>query len=156
MPYTFFHIRAVDSAGDAARLNAFLDSRVVLQVERHFVSDGENSFWSVCVSTAEGAGPNPAARSHNRRSVDYREILSPEHFAVYARLRTLRNRLAEEQGAPPYAIFTNEQLAAMAQLEAPSRTAIATIEGIGEKRLSLYADAFLAELENGDAKDPSA
>ncbi|GAB6042051.1 hypothetical protein [Endothiovibrio diazotrophicus] len=54
MAYTFFHIRALDPQEESERLNAFLASHAVLQVDRHFVADGENSFWSVC-DTADTA-----------------------------------------------------------------------------------------------------
>ncbi len=145
MHYRYFTIRALDPERDAEVLNAFLASQPVLSVEQAFVADGANSYWSVKVSLADA--PTPAERPKKRGSVDYRDELSPEVFAVYAKLRTLRNRLAEEQGAPPYAIFTNEQLAALAQLSEPSKSAIAAIDGIGEKRLALYADAFLAVLQ---------
>ncbi len=153
MSYAFFHIRAVDPRADTERLNAFLASHVVLQVERQFVADGGNSFWSICISTAEveAVGETKGAKPRNRKGVDYREVLSPAHFAIYARLRTLRNGMAEEQGTPPYAIFTNEQLATMARLETIDHAALAAIEGVGEKRLALYADPFLAELERANA-----
>jgi superfamily II DNA helicase RecQ len=120
----------------------------VTSVDRQFVADGQNSYWSLCVVVAEPG--ETSNKTRKKSAVDYRERLSPEHFAKYARLRTLRNRLAEEQDTPPYAIFTNEQLAEMAQLETPDRSALARIEGIGEKRLALYADAFLALLRGED------
>lgn len=37
------------------------------------------------------------------------EILPPEQFAVFARLRDVRKRLAEVHGIPVYAVLTNEQ-----------------------------------------------
>jgi superfamily II DNA helicase RecQ len=148
MHYRFFHIRAIDPAPGTAELNAFIQANPVTSVERQFVADGQNSYWSVCVIVSEPAAAG--GKSRKKGTVDYREVLSPEHFATYARLRTLRNRLAEEQGTPPYAIFTNEQLAEMAQLETPDRSAIEHIEGIGEKRLALYADTFLALLRGED------
>lgn len=148
MHYQFFTIRAIDPAEGSGQLNAFLASNSVLAVERQFVADGANSFWSVCVSTAPQEVSASKARS--KRGVDYREVLSPNHFAIYARLRTLRNKLAEEQGTPAYAIFTNEQLAAMAQLNEFTLQAFSAIEGIGEKRLSLYGPAFLAELRQAN------
>jgi len=148
MHYRFFTIRALNPAEGAEQLNAFLAANAVLSVERQFVADGANSFWSVCVSVA--AVQAPAAKTGSKRGVDYRDILSPEHFAIYARLRTLRNKLAEEQGSPAYAIFTNEQLAAMAQLREFSLKALSEIEGIGEKRLNLYGEVFLAELGRGN------
>ena len=146
MHYQFFTIRALDPESDTRELNAFLATNPVLDVERVFVADGLNSFWSVCVGVAAAAGAPASNKSGKRPAVDYREVLPPEVFAVYARLRSLRNGMAKQQGIQPYAIFTNEQLANMARLPSPSRQAIAAIEGIGEKRLEMYADAFLAEL----------
>lgn len=145
MRYRYFAVRALDPESRAEALNRCLATEPVLSVEQAFVADGQNSFWSVrvCLSDEQASAPDKRRRGSG---VDYRELLSPEHFAVYARLRSLRNRLAEEQGAPRYAIFTNEQLAAMAQLPEPSKAAIGAIEGIGEKRLASYADAFLALL----------
>ncbi len=149
MEYHFFHISALDPQADADELNRFLRSRQVAGIERQFVTDGRNSYWSICVQLA---GQQPATEKPRKRgSVDYREILSPEIFARYARLRSLRNQLAEQQATPPYAIFTNEQLAAMAGLETPTKAALAAIEGVGDKRMAQYADAFLAVLRNGDA-----
>lgn len=147
MPFTIFHVRALDPDTDA--LNAFLATHAVLRVEREFVADGANSFWSFCVHVADGGDAAPKGTAKPKRGVDYRELLSPEDFAVFARLRTLRNALAEQQGSPPYAIFTNEQLAHMAQLDRAlgvTRAQLAAIDGIGVKRLELYADAVLAVL----------
>ncbi len=148
MRYQFFHIRAADPDPDTAELNAFLQAHRITGIERQFVADGQNSYWSLCVGVAEQ--PEAAEKGRRRSSVDYRELLSPEVFAVYAKLRALRNRLAEEQGAPPYAIFTNEQLAAMARLKNPTKTDLAQIDGVGEKRLARYTDAFLAVLRGED------
>ncbi|EGV30884.1 HRDC domain protein [Thiorhodococcus drewsii AZ1] len=148
MRYHFFTVRCIDPAADSERLNAFLAAHPVLSVDRELIADGANSYLSFCIALVEpGALPGTiSGKTPKRGSVDYREVLSPEVFAVYARLRTLRNRLAEEQGTPPFAIFTNEQIAAMAQLPSPSREALAGIEGVGDKRLAQYADAFLAAL----------
>lgn len=144
MHYRFFTIRAIDAGGDTDALNAFLASNPILSIERQFVADGANSYWSLCVCIGEAAAEGE--KSRKRGSVDYRELLPPEVFAVYAKLRTLRNRLAEDQGMPPFAIFNNEQLAAMAQLPEPSKAAMGTIAGVGEKRMAQYADQFLAIL----------
>jgi len=148
MHYQFFKVRALDPEQDTAALNAFLAANPVLEVTREFVADGGNSFWSLCVSVAATQAQISTAISKGgkRPAVDYRELLSPEVFSIYARLRALRNGMAKQQGIQPFAIFTNEQLANMARLSSPSREAIAAIEGIGEKRLAMYVDAFLAEL----------
>ncbi|ESQ14222.1 MAG: HRDC domain-containing protein [Thiohalocapsa sp. PB-PSB1] len=151
MHYRIFRVRAIDPDADIAALNAYLASHPVLSVDRQLIDAGANSFWSFCVAVADaGTSASVDDKTGKRPRIDYREVLSPEHFTIYDRLRTLRNRLAEQQGCAPYAIFTNEQLAAMAKLPKPSKEALASIEGIGDKRLAQYADQFLAELKAGD------
>jgi hypothetical protein len=56
MHYQFFTIRALDPESDTRALNAFLAANPVLDVEREFVADGLNSFWSVCVGVAAAEG----------------------------------------------------------------------------------------------------
>ena len=56
----------------------------------------------------ETAGP---AEGRNEGRIDYKEVLSAPEFERFARLRLLRKELAEKEGVPAYAIFTNEQLA---------------------------------------------
>ncbi len=145
MHYTFFQIPAIDPDVAAKRLNAFIQSQSVIGIERQFVADGLNSFWSICVTTAPpgGSGLPDQATAKKRTRVDYREVLSPEAFIIFDRLRTLRNSLAEEKGIPAYAIFTNDQLATMANMNNPDRASLVKIEGIGQKRIEMYADLFL-------------
>jgi hypothetical protein len=80
----------------------------VITVERQFVADGANSLWSVCVSYVDGEA-RPSAEKRQRR-IDYREILSPNEFAIFAKLRALRKEMAEREGVPFYALFTNPTL----------------------------------------------
>lgn len=149
MKLRFFHVSAVDPDPDA--LDGFLAGHRVLAVDTEFVADGPASFWAVCVRYVDG--PAPPGKVTRRPPVDYRELLDPEAFTVYARLRELRNRLAKEEGRPSYAIFTNEQLAKMAELPEPSREALAAIDGVGPARLESYADAFLEALRQARGQD---
>lgn len=64
-------------------------------MERRWVDQGESSFWAFCVDYLEPSGaPAPSAPRDRdgqlRNKVDYRERLSPEDFAVFARHRDLR------------------------------------------------------------------
>jgi superfamily II DNA helicase RecQ len=54
---------------------------------------------------------NQAPASSQR--VDYREILNEQEYALFDKLRQLRKEVAEKQGIPVYAIFTNDHLASM-------------------------------------------
>jgi len=102
-------------------------------VRKEFVSNDEDSFWAFCIEFLDGQ--MAPRKSGSSPKVDYKEVLSPEDFAVFSKLRDLRKSLAESEGVPVYAIFTNEQLADVAKARPPSKAALGKINGIGEGRL---------------------
>ncbi len=142
MKLHFFMIPAVEPAEAAEELNRFCAAHRVVDVERHFVAAGSNSFWSICVCTQEGR----ILQKNNKSRVDYREVLNEDDFALFVKLRTLRKEQAEKEGVPPYALFTNEQLAEMVKRKVTSITTLAEIKGIGEARLEKYGRLFLDAL----------
>jgi superfamily II DNA helicase RecQ len=78
--------------------------------------------------------------------VDYREVLSAAEFQVYAHLRALRKTLADRDGVPAYALFTNDQLAAMVRQRVDSAAALGRIDGVGPARVEKYGATFLDAL----------
>jgi superfamily II DNA helicase RecQ len=70
-------------------------------------------------------------------------VLDEKDFAIFAKLRTLRKSMAEKEGLPVYALFSNEQLAAMVQKRITTREALGAIDGVGKSRLEKYGQAFL-------------
>ncbi|MCB9759500.1 MAG: HRDC domain-containing protein [Alphaproteobacteria bacterium] len=156
MKFFFFHIPVMDPEPAGRELNRFLGTRRVIAVEKHLVNDGPRSGWAVCVTVADGpeaqappAGGGPPGR------VDYKAVLPPEQFEVFARLRKLRKSMAEKEGVPPYAVFNNEQLARMVQEPVTTRAALARIPGVGPARVKKYGAAFLALLRPSESP-PSA
>ena len=117
----------------------------MLSVDRRWVEQGTESFWSFCVDYLEtGGGSAPAGKSGPMRGkVDYREVLSPADFAVFARLRQLRKEMAQAEAVPVYTVFTNEQLAQMVQGRATTRAALEKIAGVGDARIEKYGARFL-------------
>ena len=116
-------------------LNAFLARGQVVGVQRAFVADGSNSFWTVLVELAPGAAPLPAdlrasataAARPRGGSVDYRQVFNAADFARYAALREQRRLLASSEGVPVYAVFSNEQLADMLRQQVYSRAGLADL-----------------------------
>jgi len=154
MRMRFFSIPAFGADEAGAALDRFLAAHRILSVDRQFVQDGINSSWCLCVSYQETAdSPVPVKQ---RGKVDYKELLSERDFAIYSRLRDLRKRLAEQQGVPLYALFTNEQMAAMVQQRVSTRDQLAEIDGVGEGRVEKYGQAFLEQLEQAQAELPDA
>ena len=124
-------------------MNACLRGHRVLAVQKEFVAEGENSFWSFCVEYLDGIGADALAAGGRPPKVDYKEVLKPEEFEVFSRLRDWRRAVAEKEGVPVYTIFTNEQLAQMVQKKVNSKAALKEIEGVGDARVEKYGDALV-------------
>jgi superfamily II DNA helicase RecQ len=149
MPLKFFHIPSRDPVPLEADLTSFLSRHRVVTIERRFVEDGQSSFWAICVDYLHGpetGGPDYGAPGRSARKVDYKEILTPEQFDIFARLRDLRKEIATREAVAVYNIFTNEQLAEIVKRHCATIAQMQEIEGIGEARAGKYGAAFLAAL----------
>lgn len=134
--------------GDPAasdEMNRFLAGHRVLTVQRELVQKGELCAWTFCVEYLAQAGA-PGALGARKERMDYKTVLPPAQFAVFARLRECRKDLAAKDGLPAFAVCTDEQLAAMAKLENPDVAALKGIEGFGAGKAAKYAEALLAAM----------
>lgn len=68
---------------------------------------------------------------------------------LFERLRALRLRLAQEAAVPPYVIFHDATLAAMAAARPATEEELLALPGVGEKKLATYGKAFLEEIASG-------
>src|SRR5271154_2101363 len=104
MALKFFTIPIRNPSQGEEELNAFLSSHRVLTVDRRFVDQGENSCWTVCVDFLTGS-PNRGGQAFGKKErINYREVLPPQEFAVFAKLRDLRKQVAQAEGVPVYTI----------------------------------------------------
>jgi hypothetical protein len=77
-----------------AELNRFLRSVRVINTRREFVSQGDNSFWSLAVEylADTDSRTDKNGNTKKRSRIDYKEVLPPETFAIYAKLREWRQK----------------------------------------------------------------
>jgi ATP-dependent DNA helicase RecQ len=69
---------------------------------------------------------------------------------LFERLRQLRKRIADEQGVPPYVVFTDTTLQEMAREQPTSRVAMLSVSGVGMKKFETYGEVFIeAILQHG-------
>jgi ATP-dependent DNA helicase RecQ len=80
---------------------------------------------------ADGAHEAPAAAAHD---------------ALFERLRALRKRLADQLGLPPYVIFHDATLRAMAARRPQTLGEFAELPGVGQAKLARYGEQFIAAL----------
>ena len=145
LQYKFFviPIRGIQEA--ESEINRFLRSVRVINIRQEFVAHKENSFWSMAVEyLSEDVGKSASESDVKRKSkIDYREVLSPEDFAVYAKLRQWRKEIAGEEAVPVYTIFTNEQLAKIAEKRVITKARLQEINGVGDSRVKKYGEAVI-------------
>ncbi|SHN32881.1 ATP-dependent DNA helicase UvrD2 [Cryptosporangium aurantiacum] len=118
--------------------------------------------------TAVAPAPKPAGRSASRSLPTCRicgvALFDPTHRKLrrcgscpanydeelFERLRTWRGALAKEQKLPPYVVFTDATLTAVAELQPSSEAQLAEIAGVGPRKLTLYGEALLALVAGAD------
>ena len=78
------------------------------------------------------------------------QLVRSEERATWEALRSLRRKLAEEHGVPPYVIFPDATLLEMLRSQPRNLTEMARVSGVGARKLERYGEAFL-EVLNGSA-----
>ena len=77
------------------------------------------------------------------------------HDPLFEALRAWRRTRAKEQGVPPYVIFHDSTLRAVAEAKPGSLKALSVIDGIGDTKLERHGESLLEALgeamETGDA-----
>ncbi|MBO0205877.1 ATP-dependent DNA helicase RecQ [Vibrio sp. Vb1166] len=77
-----------------------------------------------------------AAKSDKLTSKNYDKKL-------FAKLRKLRKSIADEDGFPPYVVFSDATLIDMAEILPTSYGEMLAVSGVGQRKLEKYADPFL-------------
>ena len=67
--------------------------------------------------------------------------------ALFESLRGLRRSLAKERGVPPYILFNDRTLAAMAAQKPSNQTEFLALKGVGERKAADLGEVFLAAIE---------
>lgn len=62
---------------------------------------------------------------------------------LFAKLRKLRKAIADQDGLPPYVVFSDATLVDMADILPTSYGEMLAVNGVGQRKLEKYADAFL-------------
>jgi ATP-dependent DNA helicase RecQ len=74
--------------------------------------------------------------------------LSANDQALFERLRIMRKQLASAAGVPPYVVFHDTTLQAIANSRPKTIAAMTAIKGIGERKAARYGAAVLAVVQN--------
>ncbi len=84
-----------------------------------------------------------AARGQSSRTANAKAGLDQADQELFEALRARRMELAREQSVPPYVIFPDTTLIALATERPMDEDEMLGISGIGQSKLERYGDAFL-------------
>ncbi len=79
----------------------------------------------------------PIKKAKTKRALD---------SSLFERLRKLRYKIALEENLPAYLIFNDATLKEMEQVRPMSESEFLTISGVGQRKLEVYGDEFIAEI----------
>src|SRR5216684_1955731 len=71
---------------------------------------------------------------------------APGTDELFQHLRKLRKQIADEQGVPPYVVFPDTSLQAMAQQRPQTQSQFEQISGVGARKLAAYCNIFTSEI----------
>ena len=135
---------------EAALLNPLaraLQARGVLVANAHggLALGGEARAILSGGETVEIVVPSPNRNGRTGRRSE-RNAANPVGDPLFEALRALRRDLAQEAGVPPYVIFHDSTLRAMAEKRPGSLAKLGALPGVGAKKLEAYGARFLKEI----------
>lgn len=127
-------------------LNAFLTSQRIATVQQSIVNTSGGPMLVFVVESVSGTSQSSGAAA-GKSKIDFREVLSENEFQIFSRLRDKRKEIANSDGVPVYAVFSNAQLADIVQKRVTTKKQLASVPGIGESRCEKYASQLLPILQ---------
>ncbi len=120
-------------------LNKFLRSHKIVEVEKQLIQTSTGVYWCLYISYVSVG----LAEQAPKEKIDYRLVLNDKHFAVFSELRVLRKKIAADEGVSAYIVFTDAELAEIAQLPELSVSKLKSIKGIGDKKAEKYGKLLI-------------
>lgn len=151
MQIQIFSVPAIENSEELQKINAFLRGHKIIDIEKQFVNNGQESFWSFCIRYIDSPANNNANFNNNKKAkIDYKEVLDDTTFLKFSRLREIRKEIAKSDAVPAYAVFTDEELSEIAKLPEITESSIQNIKGIGQKKAEKYASQIQSKLQKDD------
>lgn len=135
-----FTIPILGGEKEEKALNSFLRGQKVLKVESKLVEMQQNAYWCFIVQYLIELIASPLKKP---QKVDYKAILNEKSFERFSKMRKIRKELAREEGIPAYAIFTDKELAKLAEFEEVTLAKVQGIKGVGQQKVNKYGPRFL-------------
>jgi superfamily II DNA helicase RecQ len=143
MQIRIFTVPILNTSEEEEALNRFLKGNKILEVEQSLVEKGKEAYWCFCVRYL---ARHTTEDKESKKRIDYRAVLDEVTFQRFSKLREIRKTIATADGVPVYMVFTNDELASIAQLSEITPQTIKQIKGIGAKKVEKYGQSIIENL----------
>ena len=123
-------------------MNKFINTNRIISINKHIIQKENNNYLSFIIEYDRNES-KIKEEFKCKPKVDYKDLLSPDDFIIFSKLRDIRKEIAEKEGVPAYKVFTNDQLAEIVKNKYKTKSDIGKISGIGESRINNYAEKFI-------------
>lgn len=103
--------------------------------------------------TLQFAKPRSIAASKKTRKGKITITVHSDDQNLFEALRRLRKRIADEQGVPPYVVFSDATLREMARIKPATQSAFRALNGVGDVKSQRYGGAFVGEIATQSRAD---
>lgn len=146
MQIKIFTIPVIGGEHEQEEMNHFLRAHRVADVQSAVVQSSGMSWWTFRISyLRQGTVPPALGKDGRAPKTDYKELLEEAAFGRFCEYREIRKNIAAQEALPPFAIFTDAELAEIAKLETPTHSQLKTIKGVGAKKIEKYGNYFVKE-----------
>ena len=130
-------------------LRSFMHDKSVLECSEYFFNKDGLPYLVVVLYYKQDGTSSPAPSQHSqsklRKKADesWKECLTENDLPLFALLKEWRASRAKAEGVPFYIVFSNRELAVLANSRPQSKAQLLEIHGVGEKKVQKYGDELL-------------
>jgi ATP-dependent DNA helicase RecQ len=99
--------------------------------------------------------PERAAKALGPETAEPPGLDGPAAERLFQVLKVLRKRLAQERNVPPYVVFSDKTLRAMAISRPTTPAVFLRCPGVGERKLDAYGEEFIGAVREFLAQAPA-
>ena len=133
---------------DDAPVRDYLADKEVAAISDHFFTQDGRAYLAVVVRchgirAADGRAADAKHAPARGRDESWRDLLKPDDWPLFNRLREWRGERARAVGIPSYVICNNRQLADVVKRRPASLAALGEVDGFGDAKLKNYGRELL-------------
>lgn len=156
MQIKIFTIPVEDCEQGMEEMNRFLRTCKVADVRKELVVSQGAAYWTFCITYLQSEINAGAGDRQFKGKIDYKAVLSPEAFERFDTMRRIRREIAENDAIPPFAVFTDAELAQFTEVDDLTISAMKKLRGVGVKRVEKYGVRLCEALYNPNADNNEA